>query len=181
MLVAHAAGPALGDDEPLIGLTDVGDDLAGVMIGDNGAQGHRDDAISAISAVHLLAHAVAAVLGPVVRVVGEVEQGVDGGVANEDDIAALAAIAAIGSALGDVLLAAHADGPVASLAGADEDCGAIEKQHGGVTSRERRVTNEVQQNKHGAPCDAPCNKLDQSGIEAGAHAMAALADRFAAV
>jgi hypothetical protein len=70
-----------------------------------------------------------AALGLEMLGVAEVDQGVEAGHRLEDDIAALAAIAAVGAAIFDVLLAPEADrtGPPA---GADENLGLVEKMHG---------------------------------------------------
>ena len=49
----------------------------------------------------------------------------------EDDVAALAAVAAVGPAIFDEFLAPEADGAGPARAGANEDLGLVEKMHGG--------------------------------------------------
>ena len=62
--------------------------------------------------------------------VSEVDQRVEALHRLEDDIAALAAIAAIGSAVFDVLLAPETDGPRAASARFQIDLGLVEEMHG---------------------------------------------------
>ena len=62
--------------------------------------------------------------------VAEVDQRVEAGDRLEDDVAALAAVAAVGAAIFDELLAPEADRAGAAGAGADEDLGLVEKMHG---------------------------------------------------
>ena len=70
-----------------------------------GALGHVTIEVVARRAVLLLALAVGAVVGPAVRVVAEGEQRGDVAVGDEPDVAALAAVAAVGPAPGHVRLA----------------------------------------------------------------------------
>ena len=62
--------------------------------------------------------------------VAKVDQRVEAGDRLEDDVAALAAVAAVGAAIFDELLAPEADGAGAAGAGADEDLGLVEEMHG---------------------------------------------------
>ena len=71
----------------------------------HGALGNRNDQVAARRAVALLAHAVGAVGRPPMRVVLEAEQRSDVAVGHQPDVATLAAVAAVGPALGDVRLA----------------------------------------------------------------------------
>ena len=66
--------------------------------------------------------------------VAKVDQRVEAGDRLEDDVAALAAIAAVGAAIFDELLAPEADGAGAARAGADEDLGLIEEMHEALDS-----------------------------------------------
>ena len=84
---------------------------------------------SPLIAGHLFPHAPFAALGGPVVPAGEVEQGVFVGVGDHDDAAAVAAIAAVGSALGDVLFAAEGDAPVPAVAGLHANCCFID-EHG---------------------------------------------------
>ena len=63
--------------------------------------------------------------------VAKVDQGVEALDRFEDDVAALAAVAAVGPAIFDEFLAPEADRAGAAGARADEDLGLVEKMHGG--------------------------------------------------
>ena len=80
-------------------------------------------------AAHLAAHAGLAVLGLVEALVLEVDQGVEGVITDQVDAATVAAIAAIGAALGHVLLPAEAEAAVAPLAGLHDDRGFVDELH----------------------------------------------------
>ena len=71
--------------------------------------------------------------------VAKVDQRVEAGDRLEDDVAALAAIAAVGAAIFDVLLAPEADGAGAAGARADEDLGLVEKMHGAPLAKLARA------------------------------------------
>jgi hypothetical protein len=60
---------------------------------------------------------------------GKVEEGVFRGVGHEDDIATVAAVAAIGAALGDELFTAEGDASRSAIAGFDVD-GCFVDKHG---------------------------------------------------
>ena len=66
--------------------------------------------------------------------VAEVDQRIEAGNRLEDDVAALAALAAVGAAIFDELLAPEADRARPAGAGADEDLGLVEKMHGRAIS-----------------------------------------------
>jgi hypothetical protein len=86
--------------------------------------------------------------------VAEVDQGIKARNGFENDIAALAAIAAIGPAIFDIHLAPETDSTSAARAGADKDFGLIEKMHGGLlTGYEANVAQGVWR----------CDKPDMSG------------------
>src|SRR5262249_22255057 len=110
-------------------LTQVGDEQAGVEVVDHRADRDADENVGAIAAGAVAAHSVAAVLGAPVRMILEMKEGVDGVVGEQDDVAAPAAVAAIGSALGNVLLAPEAHAPIAAFARTNEDGGLVD-EHG---------------------------------------------------
>ena len=58
---------------------------------------------------------------------GEIEEGVLIGVGEEDDAAAVAAVAAVGAALGDVFLTAEGEAAVAAVAGLDFNDGFVDE------------------------------------------------------
>ena len=74
--------------------------------------------------------------------VAEIYQGVEPGHHLEDDVAALAAVAAVRSAIFDELLAAKADRARAAGARAEEDFRLIKKMHGAALGRESLNRNE---------------------------------------
>ena len=83
------------------------------------ALGHGDDEVVPAGPVALLALPVGAVLGPAVRVVPEGEQRRHVAVGDEPDVAAVAAVAAVGPALGDVGLPAERHAAGAAVAAPD--------------------------------------------------------------
>src|SRR4051794_29803707 len=121
--VAAAARAAAGDRDLLAGADEVV--ARAVPALDLGARRHRDDQRVAVRSVHLLAEPVAAALGAEVRSSPERLQVAQRVVAAQDDIAAAAAVAAVGAALGDVRLAAERQRAVAAGAGSDLQVGAI--------------------------------------------------------
>ena len=83
--------------------------VAGLHVADQRAHGNADDDLLAVGAGLLLAPALLALLGPVVLLVLEVDERAELLVGLDDDIAALAAVAAARSALRNVGLAAECD------------------------------------------------------------------------
>jgi hypothetical protein len=71
--------------------------------------------------------------------VAKIDKRIQAGHRLEDDIAALAAIAAVRAAIFDVLLAPERDRARAACARADEDLGLIEKVHGGSEQQTRHA------------------------------------------
>jgi hypothetical protein len=80
--------------------------------------------------VLLLAAPGLAVLGGPVAHAPEVDEGVEPRVGVEEDVAALAAVAPVGPALGDVLAAVEGDAAVPAVAGLNDD-GDLVDEHGG--------------------------------------------------
>ena len=98
-----------------------------VVVAHDRALGHRHDGVVAAGAVALLALAVGAVAGAAVRVVAEGEQRRDVAVGDEPDVAAVAAVAAVGPALGDVGLAAERDGAGTAVAALDVEVALVDE------------------------------------------------------
>ena len=119
VLVAASAASAFGDDDALVGLCEVVDQLAGVLVVEGGADRDLQDDGVAVEAGAVGAHAVLAALGLVLGVVAEVDQGVVALGADHDDVAAAAAVAAGGTAAGHELLAPEGHAAVAAVAGFD--------------------------------------------------------------
>ncbi len=127
--VAVAARAALGDDDGLAG-ADVGQDFAVFFVDDHRAGGDADDPVIGVGTGALLGAAGLAVLGGPLVDAAEVDQGVETLVGGQDDIAALAAVTAVGTALGDVFGALERQLAVAALAGPDHDACAVYKHAG---------------------------------------------------
>ena len=121
VLVAAAAASALGDDDFFAGMGEVVDELAGVVVVEQGADGDVEDGVLAGVAGHVGAHAVLAALGLPFGVEAEVDEGVVHAGGAHEDVAAVAAVAAGGTAAGDEFFAAEGHAAVAAVAGLDAD------------------------------------------------------------
>src|SRR5207245_1022804 len=84
-------------EDPLAGRGQVPEALAGVAVGDDGAEGDPEDEITAARAVTVRPLAVLAALGVVVALVVVVEERGERGIGFEPDAAAVAAVAAVGA------------------------------------------------------------------------------------
>ena len=108
----------------------VGEQGAFLVVGEDlGADRHLDDEVVAAGAGAVGARAALAARGAEMLGVAEVDQRIEAGHRLEDDVAALAAVAAVGPAELDELLAPEADRARAAGAGADEDLGLVEEMH----------------------------------------------------
>src|SRR5690606_25886740 len=101
--------------------------LAGGLVLDGGARRDLNDEVRAVAAVPVGALAVAPVFGFVVNPVLEVHEGPKALVDFEDDVAAPAAVAAVGPARRHVLLPPEAHRPVATVSPFDVDAGCIQE------------------------------------------------------
>src|SRR2546429_48183 len=114
-------------EDPLAGRGQVPEALAGVAVGDDGAEGDPEDEITAARAVTVRPLAVLAALGVVVALVVVVEERGQRGIGFEPDAAAVAAVAAVGAAAGNVLLTAEADTAGAPIAALDENIDLVDE------------------------------------------------------
>ena len=121
VLVAAAAATAAGDDDLVVGVGEVVDELAGVVVVEDGADGDFEDGVLAGGAGHVGAEAVAAALGLPLGVEAEVDEGVVGERGAHEDVAAVAAVAAGGTAAGNEFFAAEGHAAIAAVAGLDAD------------------------------------------------------------
>ena len=121
--VAAPPGAAARDRDLLAGTHEV--EPRAVPALDLGAGRHRDDQRLAVRAVALGALAVAAALGAEVHAPAEGLEVAQRVVAAQHDVAAAAAVAAVGPALGHVRLAAEGQGAVAAGARANLQYGTI--------------------------------------------------------
>ena len=119
--VAVSASPSAGDDHRITRPLHVAEHVAAVAVADDGPRGDLDDEVLGPSTGAVRALAVLAPVGLEVtlgRQVGEVGEPLDGA---HDDVAAIAAVAAVRPAPGYVLLAPEADATVAAVAPSDEN------------------------------------------------------------
>ena len=124
--VAPAAATALGDDDRLAA-GEVRHHKTGVGFFQHRAARYADDKVVAVGAGLALGAPVFAVLGGVLALVAEVHQGGEVVVRHKDDIAAAAAVTAVGTARRDKFFAVEGHHTVAALAGAHRDGGGINK------------------------------------------------------
>jgi len=129
--VAEAAVAAFQQADPHARLVQVGDQGLVVFLIDLGPDRHLQLDVLAVAAMTVTAHAVDAGLGAEVLPVAEVDQGVQSIHRLDPDVTATAAVAAIGSAVFDELLAPERDRAAAAVAGTDVDLALVEKLHGG--------------------------------------------------
>ena len=127
VLVAAPALSALDDDEDLPVLGEVGEDLAGVGVLDDGADGNGDVDVGALLPLAVRAHAVLATAGDEPLLEAEGVEGVEVLVGVEADAAAVSPVAAVRAAVRLALLAAERDTAVAAIAGHDLDRRLVEK------------------------------------------------------
>jgi hypothetical protein len=128
--VAEAAIAALRQHRAIAHLVEVGQQRLAVIFVDLGPDRHFHDHVVAVRAVAVLAHAAAAVLGLEVLLVSVVDERVQALDCFRNDVAALAAVAAVRPAELDELLAPERHAAVSAVARADIDLGLIEEFHG---------------------------------------------------
>ena len=109
---------------------EIGDEFAGVGVGDHRAHGHAQDDVVGAAAVLVGAVAVLAVLRAMNARVAVLDQRVDVAIGHGEDAAAATAVAAVGAAARHVLLAAERCRTVAAVAGDDVDVDFVDESHG---------------------------------------------------
>jgi hypothetical protein len=125
--VAAAAAATAGRKPAVAVVGQVGEQLAGVQIGDDGALGHHHLQVLAALAVLVLAHSVHAVERPAVRMVAERQQRRHVAAGHQPDVAALAAVAAIGPTEGHRPFTAERHTARATVASAHVELGLVDK------------------------------------------------------
>ena len=123
-LLPRPASAAARDDDPGAGTGEVGDQLAGV-VAHLRPDGHVQLDVSPGSPVAARAAAVTTLAGGDRATRAECREVAEIRVGDEDDRAAGAAVAAVGTAPRDVLLTAEAERAVAAAAGDDVDAGTV--------------------------------------------------------
>ena len=131
--VAATAGTARGDDDALAGLREIGNLVHGrlrlrVELAHDGAQGHLEDEVLAIPAVTTRTLAVRAATGSEVVLVAVVNEGAQLGVGLDDDAAAVAAVTAVGTALGNEGLAPEGHAAGTAVAALYVDVGKVSER-----------------------------------------------------
>jgi hypothetical protein len=106
---------------------EVVDELAGVVVVEEGADGDFEGGVLAGLAGAVGAEAVASALGFVLGVEAEVDEGVVAEGGGHEDVAAVTAIAAGGASLGNKFFAAEGHAAVAAVSGFDPDSCFINK------------------------------------------------------
>ena len=138
MLVAPAAPAALAQHKGLV-VGHILDDLAGFGVPDQGAPGHADGQTLAVLAAFAAALAVYTVGRHIFALIAEVHQRGHIVVHPDDDAAAVAAVAAVGAACGDVFFPVKGDGSVAAVSGPDGDAGLINKSICHIVTSSERI------------------------------------------
>ncbi len=127
VLIAAAAATSAGDDDLVVGGGEVVDELAGGVVVEDGADGDVEgDGLAAVAG-HVGAEAVAAALALPLGVEAEMDEGVVREGRAHEDVAAVTAVAAGGTAAGDEFFTAKGHGAVAAIAGFDADAGFIDE------------------------------------------------------
>ena len=127
--VAEAAVAALGQDDLLAVLEQLGDDLLGLGVADDRAHRHAQHHVLASGAELVRAATGLAIARLVAAGVAEIDQRVQVAVAQRVDMAAAAAVAAIGAAKGNELLAPEARAAGTTVSGGHVDRDLIDKFH----------------------------------------------------
>ena len=125
--VTEAALAARQEHHAFAVLGELGHEAMGALFEDLRARRHRQDQVGAVGTGALAAHAGGPVARATVRLPAISLQVAFVAVADEDDVAALAAVAAVGSALRDELLATEADAAVAAVTGLQYNLGFVDK------------------------------------------------------
>src|SRR5690606_27391754 len=114
---------AAREHDALAFMREVGEQRFVVFVENLGADRHLHHDVVALGAMAILAHAMLALPGLEMLLIAIVDQRVQPLHRFDDDVAAAAAIAAIGSAKFDEFLAAERHAAVTTVAGADIDLG----------------------------------------------------------
>ncbi len=125
--VAHAALAAGEEHDAFAVFGQFGHETIGALFEDLRARRHRQNQVAAIGTRALAALAWSAIAGATVRLPAISLQVAFVTVAEQDDVAALAAVTAVGSALRDEFLTTEADAAVAAVTGLQFYLGFVDK------------------------------------------------------
>jgi hypothetical protein len=107
---------APGNHNHLFGIIQIGDQLFRIHIDDTGAQGHLDQEVLTAPACAIAALTRAPGLGPVARLEAKIDQGIQRRICLDEDTAAIAAVATIGTASLDVFFTTKTKATVTAVA-----------------------------------------------------------------
>ncbi len=127
--VAEPALAALGDERARAVVIEIGDELAGVGVGDHGADRHAQHDVVGAVAVLVGAASVLAALRAMDAREAVIDERVDVAIGDGKDAAAAPAVAAVRSAARHVFLASKRRGAVAAVAGDHFDIRFIDEFH----------------------------------------------------
>ncbi|SPC11355.1 membrane hypothetical protein [Cupriavidus taiwanensis] len=139
MQVAPAAHAPFGQAHALAVLGQVGDDFAGVHVGDQRAHRHAQGDVFTGGAIAVGAAAVLAVPGHMLLGVAEVDQRIDIAVRHGEHAAAPAAVATIRAAEGHKLFAPERGAAIAAVAGDGFNSGFVDELHDGFSVVDRQI------------------------------------------
>src|SRR4030095_12772909 len=140
--VAAAAVAAPEEDDALADFGEVGEDVLLVLGQHLRSHGHPHHQVVAAGAGLVAAGAALAARCLEMLGVAKIDQRIEALDRLEDDVAALAAVAAVRPAIFDVLLEPEADRPRPARAGADEDLCLVEEMHRRDVGARREESNE---------------------------------------
>ena len=118
-----------GNEDPAVGLGQIGQYLAVVSVTNERPGWHADNTVRGVASVLVLAAAVLAAGGPYMLAIAQVEQGAELRIDLENHTPAVAAVAAVRTASGAVLFAQEADTALAAVTRFDKNPNFINKAH----------------------------------------------------
>ena len=142
MGIAVSAAAAFSDQHPLIGFGEVVEHFAGLIVDHDRTDRDFDFKILAVAAMAIAAFAVTASFGAKGMVEAKFQESVFVNIGREVDAAAVAAVTATGSALGDELLSAEGDAAMTAVTGFDCDFGFVDEHRYGHKDKKAPGHNE---------------------------------------
>src|SRR5439155_20234714 len=140
MQIAQPSLTALGEQRARSVLREIGHELAGFGIGDDGADRDAQHDIFGAASILVGATPLLAVLGAVDACVTVIDQRIDVAIGDCVDAAAASAVAAVGPAPGHVLLTSKRDRAIAAVPGDHLDDGFVDEFHDASPAMRRRRT-----------------------------------------
>jgi hypothetical protein len=117
--IAFAASPAGGEHNTVACLIQIADRLAGPGVANDRSHRNFNDEVLIATPMTFAAHSVLAATGLALFVIAEIQQGRELCIRHRDDIATGSAIATVGSAAANELLAMKADATASTIAAND--------------------------------------------------------------